>query len=343
MTLPAAEFIQLIKSGVPAIDVRTPAEYVAGHIPTAWNLPLFTNEERAEVGTLYKQVGARPAFIKGLERVGPRMAWMVNEADALVQNNRLLAYCWRGGMRSGSVAWLLAQSGIQVNTLRGGYKAWRGLAATQIEQVRPLVLSGRTGSGKTEVLQALAAMGQQVLDLEYWAAHKGSSFGSLQEPPQPSSEHFDNRCAWQLLAMDLTKPVWLEDESAMIGSVHLPQLLYQNMQQSVHIVIESPLELRLDRLVQVYSQAPIELLQAAIIRIKKRMGPQHAQEALKALDERDYARAAELSLKYYDRAYDFALSLKPAQHIIKVPIDTANAEEAARQVLDAWQANAQIV
>ncbi|MFA7251654.1 MAG: tRNA 2-selenouridine(34) synthase MnmH, partial [Bacteroidales bacterium] len=204
----------------PVADVRTPAEYEKGHIPGAFLFPLFNNEERAEVGTLYVQEGRSAAVLKGLQLVGPRLEQMARRGleiaggrpgtaggsaagpdgpaaaggPATYPGGSLLLYCWRGGMRSASVAWLMEKVGIRCYTLENGYKAYRNHLLGFFEHLpHPInVLGGLTGSGKTERLLQMAATGEQVIDLEGLANHKGSSFGNLGNPPQPSTEHFQN-------------------------------------------------------------------------------------------------------------------------------------------------------
>jgi tRNA 2-selenouridine synthase len=187
--------LALAKSGkpLPMLDVRSPGEFARGHIPGAQNIPLFDNEGRAEVGTIYKQKGKQPAILRGLELVGPNMATMAERGRLTAIDNTVFVHCWRGGMRSGSVAWLLESYGVKVFTLKGGYKAFRRYMQQQFEAPKNLlVLGGRTGSQKTTWLHALQGDGEQVIDLEGLACHKGSSFGMLGEHPQPTQEQFEN-------------------------------------------------------------------------------------------------------------------------------------------------------
>ena len=292
-------------ASTPILDVRSPSEYAAGHIVGAVSMPLFSDEERAVVGTAYKQQGHLPAFEIGIAMVGPKMAGFVAQARQLVgAGGALHIYCWRGGMRSGSVAWLLAQAGFDVQTLRGGYKAYRHYVQAVLGQAWPLrVLAGPTGSGKTDVLLQIAKEGGQVIDLEGLACHKGSSFGGIGQKPQPRVEDFENQLATQLLAMDATKPIWLEDESQGIGKVFILKAFYEQMQKAPVYALETTLEQRIARLVQDYAMLPQDELAAAIIRLQTRLGPQHAKAALAALAAGDYAEVARIALVYYDKAY----------------------------------------
>ncbi len=178
----------------PILDVRSPDEYNRGHIPGARSLPLFNNEERSAVGTLYLQKGSKEAMLKGLELVGPKMKEFVIQASGLSRDGELALYCWRGGMRSNSMAWLFNTSGIKSHTLDGGYKSWRRHIHGFFGQPVPnlVVIGGMTGTGKTEILEEIERKGGQVVHLERLARHKGSVFGHLGMPAQPSTEQFEN-------------------------------------------------------------------------------------------------------------------------------------------------------
>jgi len=305
--MPALAISAFLDKGanVPILDVRSPGEYAAGHIVGALSMPLFSDEERAEVGTAYKQQGHLPAFEIGIAMVGPKMAGFVAKAKDLVgAGGSLQVYCWRGGMRSGSVAWLLGQAGFEVQTLRGGYKAYRQYVQAVLGQTWPLrVLAGPTGSGKTDVLLSMAADGAQVIDLEGLACHKGSSFGGIGQKPQPKIEEFENQLASQLLAMDVSKPIWLEDESQGIGKVFILKEFYEQMQRAPVYMLETTIEQRIARLVQDYADLPKDELAAAIVRLQTRLGPQHAKAALACLAAGNYAEVARITLVYYDKAY----------------------------------------
>ena len=219
-----------ITAGNPIIDVRTPAEFAAGNIPGAINIPLFTNDERAEVGTLYKQVSQRSAFLRALDIVGPKMSELVKQASAIKYNDKLIIQCWRGGMRSESVAWLLNTAGIPATKVVGGYKGFRRYAASIINKDWKFrVITACTGSGKTELLLKLKEMGEQTIDLEGLANHKGSVFGGMGHTPQPTTEQFENDLFWAIKDFDVNRTIWVEDESACIGHVYVPQEFYKRM------------------------------------------------------------------------------------------------------------------
>ncbi len=320
---------------IPIIDVRSPAEFAYGYIPNAHNIPLFSNEERAKVGTCYKKVGKDAAVLLGLEIVGPKLANFVKEAKKLAPNNELLVHCWRGGMRSGSFAWLLETAGMQVSTLAGGYKAYRNLILSALDAPPPLlILGGKTGSGKTEILQALAQKGEQVIDLEGLANHKGSAFGALGQAPQPSSEMFENLLYEQWKTLDPLKPLWLEDESKNIGSVHIPNVLFARMREAKTIFIAVDFEARVQFLVQEYAIFETDFLKTAIDHIAKRLGGQHHQAALKALEEKDFATVAKITLVYYDKAYLHGLAKRTSSTMLPFVFPTINPEANAQALLD---------
>ena len=202
----AETFLSAARESV-VLDVRSPSEHAQGHLPGAISFPLFLDEERAVVGKTYKQVGQTEAIETGLGIVGPKLQALANRArelfDAQASPKPLLLYCWRGGMRSGSVDWLLRTAGIPTVLCDGGYKACRSHFIDVLEAPRPyVVVGGMTGSAKTEVLHALRHQEAQVLDLERLAKHFGSAFGNLEAHAQPSTEQFTNLLAWQLMAMD---------------------------------------------------------------------------------------------------------------------------------------------
>jgi len=188
-------------SSVPVVDVRSPGEYNLGHIPGAVNIPLFNDMQRAVVGTIYTHQGQAEAAVAGVGLIAGEMPEKMKAAMSLAVNGEILLYCWRGGMRSESMAWLLSVTGIKPTLLSGGYKAYRNYILADLDKKRNLsVLGGLTGSGKTNILKELSGSGHQVTDLEAIACHKGSAFGALGQPGQPSTEYFAN-----LLFKDLSE------------------------------------------------------------------------------------------------------------------------------------------
>ena len=240
------------------IDARSPGEYAIDHIPGAINCPVLDDEERRIVGTLYKQQGAFEARRVGGAMVAANLARHLKERFADQPAGwKPLVYCWRGGLRSGSMVTWLRLVGWDAQQLAGGYKSWRRHVIDQLEALCPAldlrVLCGATGSAKTRVLQALAAQGHQVLDLEGFAAHKGSLLGALPGTPQPSQTAFETRIAALLEGLDLARPLYVEGESARIGRLNLPQGLVTRMRESPCIEIAATPEARLAYLLRDYA------------------------------------------------------------------------------------------
>ena len=300
----------------PIIDVRSEAEFEHANIPGAWNLPLFNNDERKIVGTIYKQDSREQAIKKGLEFFGPKMKEMIlfvegkmNEANS--SNKTILVHCWRGGMRSAGVAWLLDLYGFKVYTLVGGYKAYRNWVLKILETKPSLkILGGYTGSGKTIVLDGLKKLNQVVIDLEGLAGHRGSAFGNIGLPKQPTQEMFENKLAIELdgaHTMNSGDAIWLEDESQRIGTVNIPQSFWLHMRKSDIHFIEIPFENRLDYLVDTYGKLEMSELKSATERIQKKLGGLETKTALAFLDENNIRGAFSILLKYYDKLYSKGL------------------------------------
>jgi tRNA 2-selenouridine synthase len=332
----AKEFLELGKK-IPMVDVRTDAEFTDGHIPGAINIPIFTNEERALVGTKYKRAGKDSAVLLGLELVGPKLAKFVRMARKASPQREILVHCWRGGMRSGSMAWLFETAGFKVYLLKGGYKAYRAYIREQFGKKPLLVLGGMTGSGKTEILHEMKAMGEQVLDLEGIAHHKGSVFGALGQEAQPTTEHFENLLAHEWLKFDADRPVWLEDESKSIGSVWINDVLFERMRQTDVIKLEIPKSERIQRLVKEYACFDVEVLKQMVLKIERRLGGQHVKRALECLDANDYACVADLTLTYYDKAYNHGLEKREGQTIHSLELEKDDPLANAKAVIAFYQ------
>jgi tRNA 2-selenouridine synthase len=306
------------RTNTPIVDVRSPKEYQLAHIPGAINIPLFNDAERAMVGTTYKHEGREKAITQGLELVGPKMAEFVAEGKRILQEHQaayITMHCWRGGMRSKSMATLFNFAGIPTLTITGGYKVYRN--AVQQSFANPLhliVLGGKTGSAKTAILQALQQQGEQIIDLEKLANHKGSAFGQLGEDPQPSSEYFENLLFEKIQQLDSTKRIWIEDESHLIGKVFIPETFWEQMRNAQVIYCDFPIEERINYLVTTYGNFDHEGVIESVKRITKKLGGQHAKAALEAYEAGDLKKATEIVLVYYDKTYNFGLSKRnPAQ------------------------------
>ena len=342
------EFVTLAKTYL-VFDVRSPGEYNHAHFPEAISLPLFTNEERAIVGTAYKQESREIAIRLGLDFFGVKMRKMVEEADSIIKshdkkhNKVVLIHCWRGGMRSSAVAWLFDLYGYKVYTLAGGYKAYRNWVLQQFSKEYKLnILGGYTGSGKTIILKELNRIGHTVIDLEGLANHKGSAFGAIGEKPQPGQEMFENLLANELFYKSSVLPgesrsprsIWLEDESQRIGSVMLPNPFWDSMRQSPVFFIEIDFDERLKYLVHTYGLFEKEKLVNAIIRIQKRLGGLETKNAIHHLLENDVSSCFSILLHYYDRLYTKGLKnrVNGAQLLNTIPCKHVDARVNSIQI-----------
>jgi tRNA 2-selenouridine synthase len=334
MTMEPDEFLKT-SILMPVVDVRSPAEYEKGHIPGALNIPLFNNEERAEVGTIYKKSGRQAAIFKGLDIVGPNMSRLLKKALSVARDGHLLMHCWRGGMRSESMAWLFRQGGIETHILAGGYRAYRRYIREYSGfHQSVVVLGGMTGSGKTEILQHIQNNNEQVIDLEAIANHKGSAFGDIGQAPQPSSEQFENDLAAEWLKLDAHRQLWLEDESRSIGTVTIPDPVFLKIIHAPVIFIELPLEKRISRIVNEYAGFSKLLLEKAIHRISKRLGGKNVKDALTFLYNDNFEMAVEIILRYYDKAYLNSLHQRKDIQVFRLKLPKDDPEKNAKEVLD---------
>ena len=327
-------FLQQADS-IPVIDVRTPAEFKQGHIPTAHNIPLFSNKERKSVGTIYKQRGQQEALIKGLDYAGPKMASYVRKAQKIALGKKLLVHCWRGGQRSESMAWLFETAGMDCSRLQGGYKSFRQFVLSYFDHSFPfIVIGGLTGSGKTAALKSLAEMGEQILDLEALAHHKGSAFGNLGEKPQHSTEHFENNICWDLLHLEKNRRIWVEDESRSIGKNILPAGIYHQLRTAPVIFLDIPRKIRVGRLVSDYAGFSAVELCESIQKISQRLGGEITRKAMEAVSKGDYRSTAEMVLHYYDKTYQFGLNNRDQQLVYALPVENAlDSASVASQIL----------
>lgn len=326
------DFLRRAQSA-PVLDVRSPAEYLHAHVPGAVSMPLFSDEERKQVGTLYKQTSREDAIKAGLDFFGPKMRGIVEQVEMLLKKSRqktLLVHCWRGGMRSGAVAWLLDLYGFEVFVLQGGYKAFRNWVLEQFRKDFPFqLIGGHTGSGKTEVLKYLSQSGQRVIDLEALACHKGSAFGGLDRLPQPSAEMFENLVAVQLAKYMWENPlkaIWIEDESQRIGDINMPSELWNRFRSKPLYFLEIPFEKRLEYVLQEYGSFSKEALINAIVRIQKRLGGLETKTAVNCLLEHDVKGCFAILLKYYDKHYLKALQNRPQldEVLVRIPLTDVN-------------------
>ena len=305
-----------LKDEYPLIDVRAPLEFEQGHIPGARNIPLFSDQERKEVGTAFKQINKEAAMYLGLDFVGKKLVDLARQGEkAAGRKKTLLVHCWRGGMRSSSMAWLYETLGLKCYLLEGGYKSYRHYAQSSFTiKLELLVVGGRTGSGKTDILKELQKEGEQVIDLEGLARHKGSAFGALGEEPQPTTEQFENDLHAVLACLDSGRLVWIEDESRNVGRCVIPGPFYEQMRQSRIIFLDIGRELRSKHLVKHYAGYQAEELKQCIFKISKRLGGDRTREALESIDRSDFQETAMITLAYYDKTYMFSLEKNHPTH-----------------------------
>ncbi len=328
----------------PILDVRSPGEYAHAHIPGAISLPLFADEERKVVGTAYKQQGKQAAIKLGLEYFGVKMRSMVEEVERICGSYELenppstkrtiLVHCWRGGMRSAGVAWLLDLYGYRVLTLIGGYKIYRNWVLDQFKESYSFhVLGGYTGSGKTILLHELEKRGAACINLEALANHKGSALGALGEKRQPSQEMFENLLASALIKANAKEAgIYIEDESQRIGNLQIPMPLWYTMRKMHVYFLDIPFETRLDYITDEYSIHPKESIVESIYRIQKRLGGLETKLAVQSIQEGNFKEGFRILLKYYDKYYTKGLNNRidgeSLIHTIKVegihPVTNAN-------------------
>ncbi len=314
-TIPIEKFLEN-RSGATIIDVRSPSEFRKGHIQKAVSLPLFSDSERAMIGTDYVKANREKAIFHALELIAPKIVSFGKAAKTLAKNKPLFVYCWRGGMRSNSMAWLFDMVGIQTFVLEGGYKSYRRhIHESFVKQANILVLGGMTGSGKTDLLLEMQRQGEQVIDLERLANHKGSTFGAIDMPPQPNTEQFENELFERWNQLDFTKPIWLEDESKSIGKVVLPDPIFNKIRNSKTIVIQIDRQKRIEKLEREYisENTNIAELKLLIEKLEKKLGGDNTQKCLQAIDNKDFKTAIEIVLHYYDKAYQFSITERKSE------------------------------
>ena len=330
------EFVALSRV-YPVFDVRSPGEYRHAHIPGAYSLPLFSDDERKVVGTLYKQLGREDAIKTGLDYFGGRMRKMVEEVEGILKSistqnkytastenkehsKTVLVHCWRGGMRSAGVAWLLDLYGFKVYVLTGGYKAYRTWVLEQFAKPYPIkIVGGFTGSGKTDILKLMAKEQHAIIDLEGIAHHKGSAFGALGETDAPGQEQFENVLAVELhkvsAALLPEQSIWIEDESRRIGLVNQPDRLWETMRNAPLYFLDIPFEERLDYITAEYGVFKREELVNSVLRIQKRLGGMNTKNAIGYLIEGNTKECFRILLAYYDKFYKKDLDERKAKNV----------------------------
>ena len=300
----------------PLIDVRSPGEYYKGHMPNSINIPLFDNDERSIIGTIYKKEGRKKAVIEGLKFFEKKMELLLDNLFMSIdsyetnpkKNNEFFIkiYCSRGGMRSQSIAWLLEKYKLNPITLKGGYKIYRRWVLDSFsKKLNIVVIGGKTGTGKTRLLSLLEKYKYQTIDLEGFACHRGSTFGGLGMKEQPSNEQFENKIAEKLYSFKISNSIFVEAESANIGKCKIPHEFFNQMKNSRRIEIIRSESNRLDELIDTYSVFKKEELQESVLRIKKRLGPQRTKIALESINNERWDLVCKSVLDYYDKCYEY--------------------------------------
>ncbi|MAU75885.1 MAG: tRNA 2-selenouridine(34) synthase MnmH [Crocinitomicaceae bacterium] len=351
-TMSPEDFLFQVDKGSIVLDVRSPAEFLEGHIQGAISWPLFSNDERAQIGTLYKQRSREDAVDLGLDLIGPRMKEMAQYARHLFESqsssdgskvrHALLIHCWRGGMRSESVAWLLRTAGIPSVVLEGGYKAFRTYARTQFDRrINFAVLGGLTGSAKTETLHELSKLpDESVIDLEGLARHFGSAFGNLDAHVQPTTQQFSNDLyaalralnAWNDFTPKRTRPIWIENESRSIGLVDLPEPIFSQIISSHCFEMMRTDDDRVHHLVKMYGEIDSELLTSAFKRIRLKLGAENASKAISSLQDGNLDIAARIALVYYDKTYAHGLKKRDVSLRTHVNCENLTPPECAQHL-----------
>ncbi|MBO9608058.1 MAG: tRNA 2-selenouridine(34) synthase MnmH [Paenibacillaceae bacterium] len=320
------------KKQIVTIDVRSPSEFADSTIPGSLNIPLFDDAERAEVGTLYKQVGVQAAKDRGLEIVSAKLPAFIRTFAQI--NGAKAVFCWRGGMRSKTTATVLDLMGIRSYRLIGGIREYRKWVVATLERMefrpRAIVLLGHTGTGKTAILRALRQEGYPVLDLEGMAGHRGSIFGQVGLRPN-NQKTFESLLVTELLLLQQSPYVLLEGESKRIGKAVLPDFMIAKKEAAAQLFIQLPVEERVRHIVEDYRpwEHKLELLQA-YRQISDRIHTPIAREIQEHLTEDRFDRAVRLLLEhYYDPRYEHAMRLYEQERIV---IEAATVADAAEQV-----------
>jgi tRNA 2-selenouridine synthase len=326
---------------MPVVDVRAPAEFAHGHIPGAVNIALFSDEERARVGTTYKQQGKEAAILLGFDLTGPKWSEFIRQALHIAPRKKLAIHCWRGGMRSAVMAWAFDLYGFEVHVLQGGYKNYRRWTARQWERPYTFnVIGGNTGSGKTKILRQLKTLGEQTVDLEDLAQHQGSTYGSLNRLVQPTQEQFENDLAATLAELDNTRPIWIEDESLNIGKNILPKPFWTQLRNAFHFDLQVPICQRVENLLEEYGSLDKEFLISCTERIRKRLGPEQTKNAIIAITENRMADFISEVLVYYDKTYQRGLSDRDPATIQRITTTQNDPKINARLLLKAAEERA---
>ncbi|WP_269624622.1 tRNA 2-selenouridine(34) synthase MnmH [Prochlorococcus marinus] len=324
----------------PIVDVRSPSEFFKGHWPGAINIPLFSDIERELIGKSYKKESRLKAIFNGLKislKNSSKLIETILHTTSQKEevNNSLRIYCWRGGMRSAAFAWLARTIGIKTYLLKGGYKSYRNWVLNQFEADLPIrLIGGKTGTRKTDLLNHINKENIYVIDLEGIANHRGSSFGSLGMEKQPTSQQFENILAEFLCDFHKNNAIeiWLEAESSNLGKCRIPNSLYTKMKKAPILEIIKSKNERIENLVNLYSQNSQNELKNAVKRISKRLGPQRTKEAIDAIEKKEWSKACEAMLDYYDKCYEY--ELKKTEKINSINLSGLDLKSSLKKILN---------
>lgn len=330
-----SEFLKLRNCNLPLIDTRSPLEYEQGTIEGSINLPLFNNEEREIIGTIYKQDGKQVAIDKGVEIISRKLVDLKNFIREKILAQEVLTFCWRGGMRSSNMSWFLELLGKKVSVLEGGYKAYRNHVLQYLAEVNLnlVVLGGKTGSGKTKVLRCLHELGEQIIDLEKIADHKGSAFGTIGSVKVVGTEEFENHIFETLQKYDVNRIIWIENESRGVGIAQIPDNLWNQMRNCKVIQIEMDIDRRLHNLIHDYNPEHRSELVNSFEKIRKKLGHENTDRAITLVNEGQFTEAATIALQYYDKTYEYGMSIREKSKIISMPFNTESPMEIAKSLI----------
>ena len=320
------------KSNSIYLDVRSPREFIKGHVTKSINIPLFSNEEFSDIGSIYKSKGKQEAIDKGLLYASRSMS-NIMEAIEEYKNQNIFVYCARGGMRSDAFVWLLDSIGYKASKILGGYKSIRRQVLSSFNLKNEIVIvGGGTGTGKTIILSRLAMMGCNVIDLEEFANHRGSSFGSLGRGIQPTQQQFENDMYFKVIKDLNGKKIFIESESRKIGRLIIPPDLWDSMGRAVYVKILMDIDRRIGNLIKEYGSFSGQELEERVINIKKKLGGENVKKALNYISKsrkRDFCRL--LLLCYYDKTYAHS-SGDRKNKVVNINASTKSYNKIAKEV-----------
>lgn len=316
-TIDIEEFLSLSKQTV-IIDVRSEGEYLKGRFPGSVNLPILNDEHRKLVGTSYKKEGREQAVQLGFKLVGPLFSDLIEKAKQLAPDKKVALYCWRGGMRSNIMAWVLSMAGFKVTLLKGGYKVFRNFSISYFNSLPKLiVIGGKTGSGKTDFIKHCRENEIPAIDLEGLANHRGSAYGGIGLGPQPTQEQFENELGLEFYSNKNMDFCFIENESRLIGKIVLPNLIHDALREASVAQIEEQLDLRVKRIAKEYATMPVNELIENTRRIEKRLGNLQMRNAIEALENNDFTTWIKILLNYYDDNYNYSNSQRPKEKVFE--------------------------